>query len=82
MPSGRLVRLSIAALLMLADVRGVSAQQLQPAFERLPADVLDVVAPSARVRGLPGAMAVQPRACRMLPTSNTRRRIVDVAVQE
>jgi len=72
----------IAALLMLADVRAISAQQPQPAFERLPADVLDVVPPSARVRGVPGSMAVQPRACRMLPTSDARRRIVDVAVQE
>jgi len=64
----------------LAAARGTSAQQ--PGFERLPAHVLDVVAPSARVRGVPGAMAVQPRACRTLPTGDTRRRIVDVAVQE
>jgi hypothetical protein len=65
---------------MLAGMRGVSAQQ--PGFERLPADVFDVVPPSARVRGVPGAMAVQSRACQTLPTSDTRRRIVDVAVQE
>ena len=80
MPSRSLVRLSIVALVMLAGGRGVSAQH--PGFERLPADVFDVVPPSARVRGLPGVMAVQPRACRTLPTADTRRRIVDVAVQE
>ena len=68
------------ALLTLAAARGTSAQQ--PGFERLPADVFDVVPPSARVRGMPGAMTVPPRACRTLPTGDTRRRIVDVAVQE
>src|SRR5688500_17410843 len=68
------------ALIALAAARDTSAQQ--PGFARLPADVLDVVPPSARVRGLPGAMIVQPRACRTFPTADTRRRIVDVAVQE
>lgn len=68
------------ALITLAAARDTSAQQ--SGFERLPADVFDVVAPSARVRGVPGAMIVQPRACRALPTADTRRRIVDVAVQE
>jgi len=64
----------------LAAAEGTSGQQ--PAFERLPADVLDVVPPSAHVRGMPGAMRVQPPTCRSLPTADTRRRIVDVAVQE
>jgi hypothetical protein len=68
------------ALLALAAARGSSAQQ--PAFARLPADVLDVVAPSARVRGVPGEMTIQPRACRTLPAAETRRRIVNVTVQE
>lgn len=82
MRAGVHLPLLIGALLMLADVPWVSAQQLQPAFERLPVDVFDVVPPSARVKGAPGAIAVQPRACRTLETSDIRRRIVDVAVQE
>jgi hypothetical protein len=49
---------------------------------RLPSAVLDVVPPSARVRGEPGAMAVQARPCRSFPTRDIRRRLVDVAVQE
>jgi hypothetical protein len=49
---------------------------------RLPAAVLDVVPPSARVRGEPGAMAVQARPCRSFPIRDIRRRLVDVAVQE
>ena len=53
-----------------------------PGFERLPAHVLDVVPPTARVRGTPGTMAVTPSACRSLPAGDTRRRIVDIAVQE
>jgi hypothetical protein len=76
----QLVALGVA-LLMLAPARGTSAQQ-QPGLERLPAEAFDVVPPSARVRGLPGAMAVQARSCRAMPTADTRRRIVDVAVQE
>ena len=52
------------------------------AVERVPAEVLDVTPPSARVRGVPGAMTVRPRTCRTLPTGDTRRRIVDIAVQE
>jgi hypothetical protein len=75
-----LVPLLGVALLTLGTTRSASAQQ--PGLERLPAEALDVVPPSARVRGLPGAMAVQPRACRTLPTADTRRRIVDVTVQE
>jgi len=68
------------ALIALAGARGTSAQQ--PGFARLSADVFDVVPPSARVRGVPGEMTVQPRACRTLQTADTRRRMVDVAVQE
>ena len=68
------------ALVALAGACGTSAQQ--PAFARLPADVLDVLPPSARVRGEPGEMTIQPRACRTVSTVATRRRIVDVAVQE
>ncbi|MGH9254094.1 MAG: DUF2272 domain-containing protein [Vicinamibacterales bacterium] len=70
----------LIALITLAIAREASAQPL--GVERLPPEVFAVVPPSARVRGEPGAMTVQPRACRTLPTGDTRRRIVDVAVQE
>jgi hypothetical protein len=68
------------ALAMLSAAHDASAQQ--PGFERLAADVFDVTPPSARVRGLPGTMHVQPRPCRTQPTGETRRRVVDIAVQE
>lgn len=69
------------ALIAFAVAPVPSAGQ-HAAVERVPAEVLDVTPPSARVRGVPGAMTVQPRACRTLPTGDTRRRIVDIAVQE
>jgi hypothetical protein len=68
------------ALIALAASETLFAQQ--PGFERLPASVLDVVPPSDLVRGTPGSMRAQSRACRNLPTADTRRRIVDVVVQE
>jgi hypothetical protein len=63
-----------------ASVAAAAAQQLP--LERLPPQVLDVTVPSARVRGVPGTMAIQQRPCRVLPASAVRRRIVDVAAQE
>jgi hypothetical protein len=67
-------------LIALTAVPETDAQQT--GVERLPANVLDVRPPSARVRGMPGAMAIQSRPCRTLPSRETRRRIVDIAVQE
>jgi hypothetical protein len=58
----------------------LDAQQSGPA--RLPADVLDVVPPSALVRGAPGSMTLQPRVCPRSAADTLRRRVVDVAVQE
>ena len=54
----------------------------QDAFERLPAEEFDATPPSAVIQGAPGKMSVRSGACRNLPTGETRRRIVDVAVQE
>jgi hypothetical protein len=51
-------------------------------FDRLTTDLLDVTPPTARVAGAPGSMTLRPRACRSAPTSDVRRRIVDVATQE
>jgi len=36
----------------------------------------------SRVRGTPGQMTVQQAGCRTLPAAETRRHIVDIAVQE
>jgi hypothetical protein len=61
----------------------LSSTWAQPApFERLPADVLDATAPSARVSGLPGQMSIENASCRNLPRDQVRRRIVDLAIQE
>ncbi|MBM3779755.1 MAG: DUF2272 domain-containing protein, partial [Acidimicrobiia bacterium] len=54
----------------------------QAPFDRLPASVLDVVPPSARVAGVPGAMKATRTACRLAPAPDVRRRIVDLTVQE
>ena len=70
----------LMGLLALACSATVGAQQA--AFDRLPPDVLDVVAPSARVTGEPGAMKVRRTPCRTAPMDEIRQRIVDLAVQE
>ena len=76
------VKAVLSLVLGLSASAAMNASAQQADFARLPADVFDVVPPSARVRGTPGSMRVQPRACRTLPTADTRRRIVDVTVQE
>jgi len=65
-----------AALLMAVAL--ASAQ----AMPRLARTVFDVIPPSDRVTGARGTMAVYQPACRVGPTVQARRRIVDVAVQE
>jgi hypothetical protein len=82
-PSHRLARRTLSRVLVVVAVTAsaaIAAQQI-PA-ERLPAATLDVTPPSARVRGLPGGMVVEPRPCRTVPLPAVRRRMVDVAVQE
>ena len=74
--------LPLGIVLIAFAVAPVPSAAQHAAVERVPAEVLDVTPPAARVRGVPGAMTVQPRACRTLPTADTRRRIVDIAVQE
>jgi hypothetical protein len=54
----------------------------QRPVERLPRTQLDVLPPSARVSGAPGAMTVRQTTCRTLPDAEIRRRLVEVAVQE
>jgi len=74
------VLLFVVALVGLCGPARLHAQQL--GVERLAPDELDVVPPSALVRGEPGEMRLQAPECRTLPPAETRRRIVDVAVQE
>jgi len=61
--------------------QGFAAAQ-QVAFPRLPTTRLDVVAPSTRVSGVPGSLAVRDTTCRTVPMADIRQRVVDVAVQE
>ena len=68
------------ALVVWVAAAAPAAQQTP--LTRLPADVLDVMPPAGRVRGLPGEMAVQARPCRTVAAADVRRRIVDVAAQE
>lgn len=51
-------------------------------LDRLPAQDLDVTAPSARVDGAPGTMHIIGGGCPSLPREDARRRIVDIAIQE
>ena len=76
----RLVPFFAVALIGLCAPATPHAQQVD--VERLAPDQLDVVPPSALVRGEPGRMRLQAPECRTLPPTETRRRIVDVAVQE
>lgn len=73
--------LTLGAATVLHVVPSPSPGQQAPP-ERLPASLLDVVAPSEWVRGAPGEMRVITRECRSVPADVLRRRIVDVAVQE
>jgi hypothetical protein len=74
------IPLQLAAALLLATTAYGYGQQVP--FDRLPPEVFDVTPPSDRVSGEPGGMRVLGASCRTLPTAETRRRIVDVAVQE
>ena len=71
-----------AAVAVVCCGAGIGVLAQQPPLDRLPISTFDVTPPSTLVRGLPGSMSVDPRPCRTLSTAETRRRIVDIAVQE
>ena len=71
----------VLALAVSAVAASVGFAQ-QTSLDRLSLDVLDVVAPSARVSGAPGDMTIRQTSCRTFPVAEVRRRIVDVAAQE
>lgn len=73
----------LTAAVLLAGALGQARQS--PGIDRLPADVLDVKPPSARVTGTPGSMRALETGCRGRRVSldaALRRQIVDIAVQE
>jgi hypothetical protein len=73
------------ALLCLLVVLAATADafpQSAASFDRLPTHLFDVLAPSARVAGDPGAMAIRQTGCKVIPAAQVRRRIVELAVQE
>ena len=77
----RTALLPFAVALIGLCVPGMAHAQ-QAGMNRLAPGVFDVVPPSALVRGEPGRMSFGAPECRTLPLDETRRRIVDVAVQE
>ena len=73
---------TMAFVIGVTLVTPTMAQAQQRPIERLPRTQLDVLPPSARVSGGPGAMTVRQTTCRTLPDAEIRRRLVEVAVQE
>ncbi len=71
----------LAVVMFTATAMPAEAQERVP-LDRLPVDLLDVDPPSERVSGSPGTMRVTQNGCRVLSTSETRQRLVDIAVQE
>ena len=69
-------------LFIAALVVAFGAQAQQTRIDRLSAGQFDVLAPSERVDGPPGAMRITHSSCRAEPSGELRRRIVDIAVQE
>jgi hypothetical protein len=67
----------VAGLTVASDASATDAQ-----YRRLPTEKLQVTPPSERVRGVVGQMTGRQIACRTMPSAETRRRVVDVAVQE
>ena len=75
------ISLTLAGAVAILALTANGLAQPKP-LERLPAERFDATAPSAGVAGPPGRMSVRSSACRDLSPGETRRRIVDVAVQE
>jgi hypothetical protein len=74
-------RLLAAALVAVAMSPPQALAQVRP-FPRLGGDLLDVSPPGARVGGSLPKLTVRSSPCRTRATAETRRRIVDIAVQE
>jgi hypothetical protein len=77
---GRVIPLAV--LSGLAAASNAAAQQPAAFLQRLPLEQLDIAPPETRVRGNPGALTLQERACPAASAGNVRRRMVDAVVQE
>jgi len=75
-------RVQLITATVLAAFLGPCLVAEQTPSQRLKSEALEVISPSARVRGTPGEMTVQRTGCRTLPAAETRRRIVNIALQE
>jgi hypothetical protein len=73
---------SILLLTCLGVATVATGQSLQTPLDRLPAEVLDIRAPSSRIAGTPGSMRIMDSACRTGVDASVRTRIVNAAVQE
>ena len=73
---------SLAVTIAVLAMAAPCAYAQQAHFDRLPPNVFDVLSPSARVKGAPGAMAIGQTSCRNIPAAQVRHRIVELAVQE
>lgn len=72
----------LTALAVLA-VATPALPQSQPTRQRLPRETFDVIPPATRIEGRRGSYRVVQPGCRVGPLGpHTRRRIVDIAVQE
>lgn len=78
----RHLRRFLLAAIAAAFASSAVAEAQQLPFERLSSERLDVVPPSMRVSGTPGAMRIEQTGCRRPTRDNPRRRIVDIAIQE
>lgn len=74
--------LCVLAGMLLGALTAVNANAQIATLARLGKDVLDVMPPSERVRGEPGAMAVADAQCPQSARPDLRRHIVEIAVQE
>jgi hypothetical protein len=73
---------SVFFIALVVALVPVSRTPAEEATARLTRDRFDVIPPAERVQGARGAITVYQTACRAGPTKDSRRRIVDIAVQE
>ena len=72
----------VLAVVLSVLATGSEGYAQQPHFDRLAAESLATGVPSDRVAGPAGEMRVARTGCEALPINETRRRIVDISVQE
>src|SRR4051812_23517808 len=78
----RIVKIRAWLAIVLFAPFALSAVARGDSMPRLPRSVFDVAPPDSRISGPRGYMKVDEQRCRIGPTADARRRIVDIAVQE